>query len=464
MRKIEKVDQNGQFEMPYDARITRADDGPVGTKKYIVTAERMDDVNWRDDDSLSFWKRNTDDLPGAKEAETQIITKSNGETWIIPPLNSGDAKAITAPNINVQKVISETIAGMGLANGSVPGLTMNDYSTADKTKLGGIAAGAQVNTIDGATVGGVPVGVSSKILQMPAYPVLADVLKTQPVGLTDGINALVSENHKIHLGHISSSSVIGGLSGEFLVLTYRGPGTSADHGWQKFIHTATGREAMRSATSASAWGTIHPLLTKEDKVKLDGIQPGAEANPPVATQSTIGLMSASDKTKLDGIQAGAEANPPVATQSTNGLMSAPDKVKLDSFPSTIPGSVVLTDRDYMSSSGSGFTLVDNNNQPIVLDPNKNYLLGFGVPHMGGALNKTVYLINKNTPVPMTSVITVMLSLNAQSNLSMHLYELNLNNNRNLSFIRGYSRELTNNLGSFVLMNNYGVHVTLIELN
>jgi len=111
MRKIEKVGQNGQFETPFDARITRNYDDPAGIRKYIITAERMEDVNWRDDDSLSFGKRDNDALPDAKDAETQIITKANGETWLIPPLETGVAVRLAISATEIQKMIDDAISG-----------------------------------------------------------------------------------------------------------------------------------------------------------------------------------------------------------------------------------------------------------------------------------------------------------------------------------------------------------------
>lgn len=51
----------------------------------------------------------------------------------------------------------------------------------------------------------------------------------------------------------------------------------------------------------------------------------------VATTSANGLMAAADKVKLNGIETGAQKNPAVATQSANGLMSAADKKKIDTL-------------------------------------------------------------------------------------------------------------------------------------
>ena len=85
MRKIEKVDQSGQFETPFDARITRNADDPAITKKYIITAERMDDVNWRDDDSVSFIKSNDNEPPQPDAGRTVIKTTLDGRTWLAAP-------------------------------------------------------------------------------------------------------------------------------------------------------------------------------------------------------------------------------------------------------------------------------------------------------------------------------------------------------------------------------------------
>lgn len=57
------------------------------------------------------------------------------------------------------------------------------------------------------------------------------------------------------------------------------------------------------------------ILSRVDKVKLDGISEGAQKNPDTATLTKNGLMSATDKVKLDGIATGAQVNPVKANQS-----------------------------------------------------------------------------------------------------------------------------------------------------
>ncbi|MGL9969419.1 pyocin knob domain-containing protein [Enterococcus sp. DIV1420a] len=104
------------------------------------------------------------------------------------------------------------------------------------------------------------------------------------------------------------------------------------------------------------------LMTKLDKAKLDSVAMGAnkyvhpishpatiitqdvthrfvtdaekigwneKASKDLATTLSNGLMSAADKLKINGIQAGAQKNPGNATAVTSGLMSSTDKAKLE---------------------------------------------------------------------------------------------------------------------------------------
>lgn len=163
---------------------------------------------------------------------------------------------------------------------------------------------------------------------------------------------------------------------------------------------STTRNATSATITPSGGGTAAVIpaadavnagvMTAADKVKLDGIAPGADVNVgtdlsitargtttldiasstgldatvPAATQLLTGLMTAADKTKLDGIQAGAQANVPTnlsilnrgvstldiasdtgldatvpaATTALTGLMSAADKTKLDGMVTSASGN------------------------------------------------------------------------------------------------------------------------------
>ena len=67
------------------------------------------------------------------------------------------------------------------------------------------------------------------------------------------------------------------------------------------------------------------LMSKDDKKKLEGIEEGAQKNPDVATTTTAGLMSAADKSKLDEITGGGQTVTVVdnlTTDSGNDALSA----------------------------------------------------------------------------------------------------------------------------------------------
>jgi|GEM_PF-1689589 len=92
-RKVIMVDENNQplvGEEPVSVNIVR-DEGTVDIEGTPISAENLNKGNWRDDTSLSFKKAENNTLPPAKATETQIVTKDNGETWLIPPALSNKA-------------------------------------------------------------------------------------------------------------------------------------------------------------------------------------------------------------------------------------------------------------------------------------------------------------------------------------------------------------------------------------
>ena len=87
---------------------------------------------------------------------------------------------------------------------------------------------------------------------------------------------------------------------------------------------AQSKEIMVGGLFPNASSTRRGTLSTTDKVKLDGIESGAQANVPIswndlldrpnivtyveATSTRSGLMSGRDKSKLDGIETGAQVN------------------------------------------------------------------------------------------------------------------------------------------------------------
>ena len=86
--KVDSVTHEDLGEEPIYVKMERAE-GEVTEEGTPINAENLNKGNWRDDKSLSFTKLDNNTLPNAKANETQIVTKNNGETWLVPPASSG---------------------------------------------------------------------------------------------------------------------------------------------------------------------------------------------------------------------------------------------------------------------------------------------------------------------------------------------------------------------------------------
>ena len=98
-KRIIKVDENNvpiPGEEPILVNIEKAE-GAIYTDGTPITAANLNKGNWRDDESLSFKQMTDDIIPPAKTDETQIVTKANGETWLIPPSGLGEKKNLSEP-------------------------------------------------------------------------------------------------------------------------------------------------------------------------------------------------------------------------------------------------------------------------------------------------------------------------------------------------------------------------------
>ena len=205
------------------------------------------------------------------------------------------------------------------------GLSTEDYTSEEKAKLAGVAAGAN-NYQHPAT------HPATMIEQDASHRFVTDTEKTTWNGkastavVTQSANGLMSAADKKKLDGVAA-------------------------GANNYQHPAT------HPASVIVQDSTHRFVTDTEKTTWNG-----KASTAVATQSANGLMSAADKKKLDGVAAGAnnyqhpathpasvivqdsthrfvtdtekttwngKASTAVATQSANGLMSAADKKKLD---------------------------------------------------------------------------------------------------------------------------------------
>ena len=284
--------------------------------------------------------------------------------------------AISTPESWTASHWTQTSAGVALAQKvdkvSGKGLSQNDFTNALKTKLDGIASGAEVN-------------VQADWAQTNTSA--DDYIKNKPVDATSSVGGLMSASDKAKLDGIASGAEV-----------------NVQANWTE---TNTSSDAYIKNKPTNATSSTAGLMSAADKAKLDGIASGAEVNvqadwsqtntsaddyiknkPVDATSSVGGLMSATDKAKLDTIEQGAEVNvqadwnqtntsaddyiknkPTNATTSTAGLMSASDKTKLDGIETGAQVNVI----DGVKVDGTLLTVDGNKDVDIVGKANQDSL-------------------------------------------------------------------------------------------
>jgi trimeric autotransporter adhesin len=222
---------------------------------------------------------------------------------------------------------SRTITSSTGTNVSVPVVTTSNaglMSTTDKSKLDGIAAGAQVNV--GTDLGSSGTGATRTItsstgantsITYSAADVGAATTNHGHDNATTSVSGFMSDTDKSKLDGIQAGAQVN-------VATNLGQSRNAT---SYTVTSSTGS----NTTLAAATTTNAGVFVAADKAKLDGIAAGAQVNVgtnlgytastrvltsstgtnvtlPQVTTSADGLMIASDKSKLDGIAAGAQVN------------------------------------------------------------------------------------------------------------------------------------------------------------
>ncbi len=291
------------------------------------------------------------------------------------------------------------------------GLSTNDYTVAEKTKLAGIAENAN-NYAHPSTHD------ASMITELSTKRFVSDTEKATWNGkastavASTSVNGLMSSADKTKLDGIAS-------------------------GANKYVHpndanTRHVTDAEKTtwngkASTAVASTSVNGLMSSADKTKLDGIASGAnkyvhpndantrhvtdaekttwngKASTAVASTSVNGLMSSADKTKLDGIASGAnkyvhpnDANTRHVTDTEkttwNSKANASHKHKkadITDFPSSLPANGGNSDTvDGLHASGftrvhSGSVSFGGNNKEITTAEFKTLLTTMGAfkqPH------------------------------------------------------------------------------------
>ena len=197
------------------------------------------------------------------------------------------------------------------------GLSTEDYTTAEKTKLSGIEAGANNYTLPAATtsaLGGVKVGSN---LAVDANGVISGDYSAA----TTSANGLMSSTDKAKLDGIAEGATAVTVDSAI-------SSTSTNPVENQAIYTALSGKV----DTETGKGLSSNDYTDAEKTKLAGIEAGANAYTlPAATTSALGGVKVGSNLAVDanGVLSGNYSN---ASSSAAGLMSAADKTALDAKP------------------------------------------------------------------------------------------------------------------------------------
>lgn len=198
------------------------------------------------------------------------------------------------------------------------GLSTEDYTTADKTKLAGIEAGANNYTLPTATasaLGGIKVGANL------AIDSTTGVLSGDYSAASSSAAGLMSAADKTKLDGIEAGATA-------ITVDSAISSSSTNPVENQAIYTAL---AGKVDTEAGK-GLSTNDYTDTEKTKLAGIEAGANNySLPTAAAGTLGGVKVGSNLAIDanGVLSGNYSN---ASSSAAGLMSAADKTALDAKP------------------------------------------------------------------------------------------------------------------------------------
>lgn len=197
------------------------------------------------------------------------------------------------------------------------GLSTEDYTTAEKTKLAGIDAGANNYTLPAATsnaLGGIKVGANLAVAN-------DGTLSGDYSAATTSAAGLMSSTDKAKLDGIAAGATA-------VTVDSAMSSTSENPVQNKVVYT----ELAGKVDAETGKGLSTNDYSDAEKTKLAGIETGANNySLPAATTSALGGIKVGSNLSVDanGVLSGNYSN---ATTSAAGLMSAADKTALDAKP------------------------------------------------------------------------------------------------------------------------------------
>lgn len=279
--------------------ILQSDDTDLDELQEIVDFIKL---NREELDSLSI-----NNIAGLDAALNTKVDKVSGKglsandftNALLTKLNAIEAGAQVNVPTNLTRsttATAVTIASSTGSNASIAAATASAagvMTAADRTKLDSIEEGAQANvpTNLGRTTSANGITVTSSTgsdAAIPAAtPTVAGVMTAADKAKLDGIAAGAQVNVATNLGHSTTATTV-------------------------TVTSSTGNNTTLPAATATAAG----VFTSADKVKLDGIQAGAQAN--VATN--LGIAGSGNNRTITS-STGSAVSVPVATTITAGFMS-----------------------------------------------------------------------------------------------------------------------------------------------
>ena len=224
------------------------------------------------------------------------------------------------------------------------GLSTEDYTTAEKTKLAGIATGAQVNVIESVKVNGTALTVTNKAVDV-----------TVPTKTSD----ITNDSGFITINDVPEGAAATTTTPKMDGTATVGTETAFARGDHIHPHDTT------KVDKVSGKGLSTEDYTTAEKTKLSGIDAGAQVNViegistdngsstitpnankivvlPTAGSTSDGLMSSSHYTKLESISEGAEANVIESVMVNGSEVTVTNKTVDIDVPTTV---AELTDAD-----------------------------------------------------------------------------------------------------------------------
>lgn len=251
-------------------------------------------------------------------------------------------------------------------------LSTEDYTSAEKTKLGGIETGAQVNIVETVKVNGtaltpdankavnvvIPAAVEySLVKQAEAESGYAHTYYLTKDGVQEGAKINIPKDLVVESGELKT------------VTTADQPYEGAQVG-DKYIDLVIANAAsnhiyipVKDLVDIYTAGngidvTNNSIAIKIDTANANGLSTTSTGlKLATATTTTAGAMSAADKTKLEGIATGAQVNV-VESVKVNGVALTPDANK--AVDVTVPTKISDLTNDDNTVKDASYVHTDNN--------------------------------------------------------------------------------------------------------